>query len=444
MSEAITDMSDHEVARVPAHTGVYYGWYILGIFWLVLATNLAFPMYGAGIINTYMAEALQLNAQELGLSFSIYMAMLGLPAPLIAMAIARFGLRPAFALGSLMIAGGSLAMATLVNGPVGAAIAFGVFVALGIATGANIATQIGIGRWFVRRRSLALSIMFSANGVGGLFAPPLLNSAITHSGDWRTGWWIIGLMALCVGAIATLVVRERPEDVGQRPDGGGSDQPAAAAGAARVYITSESFTLRQAVRSAAFAMILVAIMANFAGLSLVLSHGVPNLRSLGHDPASAALAVSLISGGTLAGKLLLGIQGDRIEPRLLWAVASCLVGIGLLFAPHATDMTKLVLYAAPFGIGFGGALVVQTALMLNYFGVRIFGAIIGLALFGQTFLGALTPILAGWLHDRLGSYLIAFTLAGMANLVAALVLLMLRPPRLQYLKKMDDEETQGQ
>lgn len=419
---------------------VFYGWYILAVFWLVLSINLAFPMYGSGVINSYMAEALGLNGQELGLSFSFYMAFLGLPAPLIAMAITRYGLRPAFAVGSLLIAGGSAAMASLVNGPIGAAIAFGIFVALGVATGANIVTQIGIGRWFVKRRSLALSIMFSANGVGGLFAPPILNNAIEQSGDWRTGWWIIAVLALFVGAIATVIVRNRPEDVGQYPDGVRSDAGTPDAAPSKVHITSVSFSFADAVRTPALWLIVVAIMTNFIGLSLVLSHGVPNLRSLGHDPASAALGVSLVSGGTLAGKLLLGIQGDRIEPRLLWTISTLLVALGLVVAPYARGNLMMILYAVPFGIGFGGALVMQTAMLLNYFGLRVFGTLIGLALFMQTLLGALTPIAAGWLHDQMGSYLFAFLIAGAANLAAAVMLLWARPPLIKPTKNEENQQ----
>jgi len=406
----------------------FYGWYILALFWLILATNLAFPMYGSGVISSHMAEALGMNGKELGLSFSIFMAMLGLPAPLIAMGIARFGLRPAFAVGSLLIAGGAFAMATIVDNALGAALAFGTAVALGVAMSGNIATQIGIGRWFVRRRSLALAIMFSANGIGGLIAPPLLEAVIARNGDWRSGWWIIGCLALVMGALATLVARDRPEDVGQFADGGTRETARKAAAPARVHITAWDFTFAQALRTAALWLIVAAIMANFLGLSLVLSHGVPNLRSLGHSPAAAALAVSMISGGTLAGKLMLGIHGDRIEPRLLWAVSSAMIGLGLLAAPFAASTGGMMLYALPFGIGFGGALVMQTAILLNYFGLRLFGTLIGLALFAQTLLGALTPFVAGWLFDRLGSYLFPFAIAGAVNLAAAAILVFVRPP----------------
>ena len=52
-----------------------------GAFWIVLFVNLAFPAYGSGVINNYMAIDLHLNRQMVGLPYSVYLLMSGLPGP---------------------------------------------------------------------------------------------------------------------------------------------------------------------------------------------------------------------------------------------------------------------------------------------------------------------------------------------------------------------------
>ena len=429
MTGASTPETGRVTDRPAAARGRFYGWTVLFLFWLVLAVNLAFPMYGSGVISGYMVEDLGLSGSELGLSFGVFMAMMGLPAPLVALGIQRFGVRAALLVGSLVIAIGSLLLATVVESTAGVIVAFGLITASGIAIGGNIATQIGIGRWFVRKRALALSIMFSANGLGGLVAAPLLDWTIAYTGDWRSGWMLVGGLSVSIGIAAAMFVRERPEDLGQLPDGDGHDAKRTQRPSPKVHITQEDFSFAEARGTFAFWAIVAAIMTNLMGLTLVLSHGVPNLRHLGQAPAEAAMAVSIISGGTLVGKLVLGSLGDRIEPRLLWALSCLLIACGLFAAPFATSTIGIALYAAPFGVGFGAALVMQTAMLMNYFGMKVFGTLIGVALFAQTLVGAMTPIVGGWLFDSQGNYSAAFLIAATVNLFGAAILSVVRPPR---------------
>ena len=71
----------------------FYGWKLLAIFWIILFANFAFPLYGASVVNTYMAEALHWDRTQLGTAYAIYQLMIGVPAPLISMLIARKGAR---------------------------------------------------------------------------------------------------------------------------------------------------------------------------------------------------------------------------------------------------------------------------------------------------------------------------------------------------------------
>src|SRR5882724_4607684 len=79
----------------------------------------------------------------------------------------------------------ALLMATVVTGGLGAMLCCGLLVGTGVATGAALASEAGLARWFVRRRSLALSVLYSASAIGGFVAAPLLNRIIQATGSWR-------------------------------------------------------------------------------------------------------------------------------------------------------------------------------------------------------------------------------------------------------------------
>ena len=111
-------------------------------------------------------------------------------------------------------------LATVVSSVTLAVLAFGLLIGIGVATGALIAAQAGVARWFVRRRALAFSILYSSGAIGGFVAPPIL-SAIANSGPghWRLGWWLVAGLSFIAALIALAAVREQPADLGQLPDG---------------------------------------------------------------------------------------------------------------------------------------------------------------------------------------------------------------------------------
>ena len=49
----------------------FYGWKLLAVFWIILFANFAFPLYGASVVNTYMAAALHWDRTQLGLAYAI-------------------------------------------------------------------------------------------------------------------------------------------------------------------------------------------------------------------------------------------------------------------------------------------------------------------------------------------------------------------------------------
>lgn len=415
-----------------ATTKKFYGWKLLAAYWLILFVVLGWPPYGSGVINTWMAEQLGFDRTMLGVPYSILMLVSGLPAPLVAMLVVRKGVRFALITGTLMLLVASLFMA-LVAGTFWAAVfGGGVLAGIGVVTGGALPVQTSTMRWFVRRRALAFAIILSAGGIGGVFAPPILNYAISSTGDWRTGWWIVAGLAIVATIVAFLFARGQPSDLDQHPDG--IDPASAAALSAeggkgrKVHQTEEPWTPREAVRSPTLWLLLACTCGMSMGYTWFLSHGVAHLQDLGHSKSVAAFTASSMAATTLLGKFAVGLLGDRVEPRYLFATAVGLFGLGILLVVHARESSTLYLCGICLGVGWGGALTCLMTILANYYGTLAYPAAVGVTLAVQPPVSAISPALSGYLYDVYGSYApTLYTLAAMC-FVSALVLTRARPP----------------
>ena len=408
----------------------FYGWKLLATFWVVMFINLAFPAYGSSVINAAMLADLHLDRQTLGWVFSTYMIMSGLPGPLVAVSINRYGVRTTLIIGSALVIAGSLFMALVAHNGLQAAFGFGLLVGSGVATGAALASQSGLAQWFVRRRALALSILYSAGAIGGFVAAPLLNRVITAAGgNWRVGWWMIACLSTLAAIIAALFVRERPADLGQHADG---DAPDGAAGGVRhqrpPWVSTVNWSYGEAVRSVPFWMLLLAITGGSGGYTLFLAHGVVHLQDLGHTRTAAAWAVSILTISGLFAKVIIAALGDRLDPRYLWGIFTLVFGLGLVIVVDARSTLSLFAFAACLGIGFGGGLVCMMAVLSNYYGVKAFPGLSGLAIAFNTSMSSIAPIIAGRLYDRGFGYASSFYATAALCVAGGIMLLLMRRP----------------
>ena len=414
----------------------FYGWSLLAAFWGIVFLNLGFPAYGPAVINAAMAGALGLHRETLGNMFSVYMIMSGLPGPLVAMSVNHFGVRKTLILGSAFIIVGAVLMATVVTSGLGGVLCFGLLVGTGVATGASIASQAGLARWFVRRRSLALAVLYSAGAIGGFVAAPLLNTLIEATGNWRAGWWLLAALSTLAAALALKFVRERPEDMNQVADGltapssdGGPSRDAEPLPDTRpAFVSRREWTYAAAVRNPSYWLLLISMLGCSGGYTLFLAHGVVHLKDLGHALGIGAWAVSIMTVSGLVGKAILAALGDRLDPRYIFALFMAVFAVGLVVIVDARSLGQVFLFAACLGVGFGGGIVCLMAILSNYYGTRAFASLAGLAIAINTTLSAIAPKVAGRLFDQGVGYGVTFYFLAAWCFVAAIALFFAKRP----------------
>ena len=422
----------------------FYGWKLLIIFCLVFFVNVGLPSYEATIVNVYMAESLHLSRQMLGSIFSLFQLMVGLPGPLIAYSVHKIGVSRTMAMGSMLVLTGSLAMAFWVHTGWQAMVAFGLIVGLGAAAGGSLPAQTAITNWFVKKRSLALSIKYAAGGLGGFFAVPLLNWLITRvGGSWQVGWWLLAALAAGAAVISAIFVKEHPSELGQFADGVSANlstpvgpHPRAPRGVSQ---TAEVWTFSEALRTRTLWLLILANLGVSMGIAMFTAHGVAHLKDVGYSSAAAAMSISALAIAMLVGRLSAGL-GDRIEPRFLWAVAMVLYGLGLIWAFRARSVADLYIYAALLGLGSGLSMVCVMTIPANYFGAKAYPSIIGLVMATGTAGAAIAPVAAGYLYDMYRSYGAAFYSIAAICFASSVLVLGVTPPRPRGRTRLDGQQ----
>ena len=412
----------------------FYGWKLLAAYWIILFANFGFPLYGASVVNTYMAEALHWDRTQLGLAYSIFQLMIGVPAPLISILIVKKGARFTTAIGCWIVAGGALLMSSVVHTAWQTCIFFSVVMGLGAMTGGILVGQTAVNRWFNKHKGLAITIVHTGITFGGFVAARLLDAVIRATGgNWRAGWWTMAAFSAISAILAMLYVRERPSDLGQFPDGATAEEAASFSARAesrdRVHKTSEEWTLADALRTPAIWLILFSALGFSAGYPLFLAHGNAHLRDLGYTPAQAASSFSIMVLSALIGTLLFAAISDLVEPRIVWAVASIFFAAGLLLALHPTGDAGLYLYAVLMGGSYGICFSAMMVLPANYYGMKGYPPVISIMMVTGVSAAAVGATLAGIVFDRLHTYAPLFYAVAALSLLSAIVLLLMKPAR---------------
>jgi MFS family permease len=413
----------------------FYGWRLLWVLWAFIFLNFAFPTFGMSVVNTDMAHAMHLNHKELGLAYSAFSLMAGLPAPLAAMSINKFGIRFTLVAGALLVACGAALMVSAAHSGVQAILILAVLVGIGACLGGTLAPQVAMARWFHRKRALAIATVLSASGTGGCIAVPLLNRIIAASGgNWRAAWIWMGSSSLVAALVALLFVKESPEQTGQLPDGesiavAAADHFVAGSKAgARVFKTTEDWTLGEVMRTPSVWMLVVTYLGFFAGFFIYIAHGIANLEGLGHSPSDSAKSLALVLFSALLGQFTIAALGDRIEMRFLFAVGVCFFGIGIWLAARAIAPASLYVYPVVMGSGFGASFTCMMAILGDYYGPKVYPLVLGVTMPFGTIVGAIGPIVAGSFADKYGSYTYVFSGVAAICFATGVLLLFAKPP----------------
>jgi len=411
--------------------GVFYGWITLAGAMLVYFTSAGTFFYSFGVFLPTMCDDLGWSRSALAAGLSLGLLIHGLVGPLAGVSIAKFGPRVNLVLGNLLSAIG-LAGMSLAQEVWHVYFFYGGLIGIGAGFGLYMACTTVVNNWFVRRRSLGMGLVVAAGGLGG-FAFPLLVARLISTVGWQMSWLVLAginlTFAVLIGGL--ILVRNRPEDIGQVPDGV-SIEPAEQETdhRSRVYQSPVDWQTKQAMRKPATWLITTLFAANFFAIGTITAHQVAYLQDAGFSPMVAAMALSLVPGASMIGRLGFGALALRFEVRHL-AIASFVVqlmALGILLTTK--NLALIYIYSALFGISYGALLVALPTFIGGYYGrthyAQILGVIFPLGIVAE----AVGPVLAGAIYDATATYTPAFAIVATFSLVGLVCAALVRPPKL--------------
>ena len=410
----------------PKVANAWRPWLLLAVFSLVAFVINASTFYALGVVLPDMVRDEGWSFGVAGFGFTILGGAVGLSSYLPTMLIERFGVRATVLTGTgAMIAGFTCLAAAhgLILYFLGAALCGIGYQMMAFIPGTHVIAAV------FQKRAKPLGIYFMVTSIGGI-AGPALALAIMHGShdDWRLVWKLQALATLAVGVLCAVTVGGRQWFI----DAASETDSAVAAEIAKpvrrgVWRTSRAWTVRDALRTSQFYVLLAAYFAHLLVGVTVASWSVAHLTERGVTTTAAVAMLSFEALVQTGIRALGGLAGEWVEPRflLIFALAALMVGSAALAVAH--DYPMMLVYAAGVGIGFGLTALAVTLLLLNYYGRAP-----NLQLFSLTSLigavSAMGPTLGGWLRDVTGGFASTFQIYAVIAAAVAIAAIIMRPP----------------
>ena len=405
---------------------VFYGWRIVAVCFVTHCLNVGTVFYSFAVFFHPLSEAFGWTRAQTSWGFSFAAVLGSFYAVLLGRFVDRYGPKPVQIFGAIVLSLGFVTLAC-VRSLVQYYLGMGLLVALGSAALGPVSSNTAVARWFVRRRGMALGVSTAGISMGGVIFVPLTQVLIDHLG-WRASFLALGAI-VAVGGIPPVVawMRHSPESMGLEPDGEAKRASPHDIGLVEREI-ERSVSPAEAVRSREFWLIAVAFGLTVSGLSAVLIHQIPYLLDQGVSPEVA----SWVLGGTAAvgvvGKLGFGSLIDRGNQRRVILFCFGLQALGVSLLLFAASPIVLGVYVVLYGYAMGGNATLQATMIGDCFGRAHYGAIAGRMSPVIVTLQALGVPLVGWIHDRTGSYRLAFLTVLGTTLLAACAVTGIRRP----------------
>jgi MFS family permease len=409
---------------------LHRAWIVAGVAFVATVGAAGFRATPGVMINPLRQE-FGWSLSAISAAVTINLILFGLTAPFAAALMERFGVRRVVAGALLLVAAGS-GLTVFMRASWQLILCWGVLVGLGTGSMAMSFVATVAGRWFVKRRGIVTGVLTAGGATGQLAFLPVL-AGLTATYGWRTAALTVSGAALMVVPLVLLLLRDHPSDVGTTAYGAAGPEvlPPRTTGAAKRAIGA----LRDAARTRTFWLLAGSFAICGATTNgLIGTHFIPAAHDHGMPQTTAANLLALVGLFDIVGTVASGWLTDRYDSRLLLGMYYGLRGLSLLILPGllaASLHPSMLVFVLFYGLDWIATVPPTIALCRERFGDA------GPVVFGWVFashqVGAATAAgMAGVIHDRTGTYALAFYVAGALALVAAALSMGIRKPSIQW------------
>ncbi len=266
-----------------------------------------------------------------------------------------------------------------------------------------------VGLWFPENRGRVIGITAMGNNFGGMVIQPIIAFLVTVY-NWKVAYAVVGALGILVSIYSYLVVRN--------PD---SESKGISESEKKTDILT-GFTLQEAIRTKTFYAITFAILCGTFTYSSLLPQVSSHLIINGVRESTASIAVSLFATCGMVGKFVFGNLSDKYGPRMALVLDLCGQAIFASLLVYAGDGLPVWVIVPAMGFFLGAFGALYQLIVIDAFGVKHFGAIMGVIAISNAVPSFLGPIIAGMSFDITGSYAIAFVITSVIFVLGAVSL----------------------
>ncbi len=375
----------------------FYGWWITAAAFVTFGLSVGIPYYNISFFYDYFQREFGWSRADITLGFPLAAALTIWVGPLV---IHRFSPR------KLMLFGTAFTAVALTGfGYMGKVLwiyyAFWVVYTVGYIFSGPIPHQLMVSHWFRRNRGKAMGIVYVGVGLMGSLGSFLVKP-LTESYGYHTALFVLAGLLFIAWPIILLVLKDKPSDIGQYPDGD-AHAPAEAA------IVSRTFP--ELLRSYPFWLLLIGSFCSIGSIGAINFHMKFVFLDEGFQKGSQVdsawrNASVLILWSSIGGRLLIGGFADRFSKKAVMTATYFLVAatIPLLLLVRPGSDLYLYGFAILFGFGMGADYMLIPLMAAEQFGVntlaRAMAVILPVNTIGQTWF----PYFVSILREHFGSY----------------------------------------
>ncbi|MCK5920144.1 MAG: MFS transporter [Methylococcales bacterium] len=416
---------------------IYRGWWLAGLGAVVMALGTVPLFQGMPVWNPVLRNAFGWTAGQMSWAFAVTRIEGGLLGPLEGLLIERLGPRRMVAIG-LPILGAGFIFLSQTSELWHLYASFGIM-SFGAALGGWLPMMTVMNHWFVRKKTRAMAVVMEGFAVGGIGIPFLLawciggaDPNISERFGWSTTALGVGVTIIVFALPLAWLVRNRPEEVGLRPDGDkddGSEDLTGSNPPETPKIEPVGYSWQLAIRTRTFWLISLGHACSSIVIVTIMVHLGLLLDDRGYSLPTISAIVGTYTGVNAIFILIGGYLGDRVPIRYAAFGFSAIQSIAVVILIFNDGIGMAYLFAVILGIGFGGRTPVTTSIRGVYFGRKAFAAITGMSMVPMNVMLFAAPLFAGYMRDSTGSYTIPFlTIAIVCMLGSCLFLLLGNPP----------------
>ena len=186
-------------------------------------------------------------------------------------------------------------------------------------------------------------------------------------------------------------------------------------------------SVKEVIRTRQYWLIIV----TFSSLGYILmginTHLVPHITDLRISSTAAANIFAICGLSSAIGCIVLGTTADRLGHRRSLMIYFFIMAATLFWLTQLTTIWPLVPFAVFFGLSSGGIVPIESTIIVDLFGIKSHGTILGTITFGFACGGTLGPFLTGYLFDLTGNYRLAFLVCAIIASLGLISCAILRP-----------------